>query len=117
MASRLWAMRVASYLRISVPCRGFATVLKDLKYVDSHERVKVEGKSATIGITYHAPGKEELNSSPALINGSPYEKGWIIKVELEKVEELGCLMDSGAYTEFCEEEDASELRRYGLATG
>lgn len=30
------------------------TVLKDLKYADSHEWVKVEGNSATIGITDHA---------------------------------------------------------------
>ncbi|XP_057812067.1 glycine cleavage system H protein 2, mitochondrial [Salvia miltiorrhiza] len=54
MATSLWATRAASYLRISVPCRGFATVLKDLKYADSHEWVRVEGKSATIGITDHA---------------------------------------------------------------
>ncbi|KAK3432361.1 hypothetical protein EUGRSUZ_E04249 [Eucalyptus grandis] len=55
MASRLlWASRAASYLRISVAHRGFATVLKDLKYYDSHEWVKVEGNSATVGITDHA---------------------------------------------------------------
>lgn len=30
------------------------TVLKDLKYADSHEWVKVDGTSATIGITDHA---------------------------------------------------------------
>lgn len=29
-------------------------VLKDLKYLDSHEWVKVDGNSATIGITDHA---------------------------------------------------------------
>lgn len=32
----------------------FAAVLKDLKYSDSHEWVKVEGSSATVGITDHA---------------------------------------------------------------
>lgn len=30
------------------------TVLKDLKYADSHEWVKVDGNSATIGISDHA---------------------------------------------------------------
>lgn len=30
------------------------TVVKDLKYADSHEWVKVEGNSATVGITDHA---------------------------------------------------------------
>lgn len=29
-------------------------VVKDIKYADSHEWVKVEGKSATVGITDHA---------------------------------------------------------------
>ncbi|KAL8107537.1 hypothetical protein AgCh_024087 [Apium graveolens] len=54
MAMRLWASKSASYFKISVFNRGFATVLKDLKYADSHEWVKVEGSSATVGITDHA---------------------------------------------------------------
>ncbi|XP_004293759.1 PREDICTED: glycine cleavage system H protein, mitochondrial-like isoform 1 [Fragaria vesca subsp. vesca] len=53
MASRL-ASRAASYLRIQVTHRGFASVVKDLNYANSHEWVKVDGKSATIGITDHA---------------------------------------------------------------
>ncbi|KAL7089698.1 hypothetical protein ACP275_13G199600 [Erythranthe tilingii] len=152
MASRLWATRAASYLRISVPSRGFATVLKDLKYADSHEWVKVEGNSATIGITDHAQdhlgdvvyvelpeegtavtqgdsfgavesvkatsdinspisGKvvevnSKLNESPGLVNASPYENGWIIKVEIATSDELNNLMDSEKYSKFCEEEDA-----------
>ncbi|KAJ7969306.1 Glycine cleavage system H protein [Quillaja saponaria] len=153
MASRLlWASRAASYLRISVFHRGFSTVLKDLKYADSHEWVKVEGNSATVGITDHAQdhlgdvvyvelpevgatvmqgnsfgavesvkatsdinapvsGKvvevnEELNSSPGLVNSSPYQNGWILKVEVTDSGELGKLMDSDRYSEFCEKEDA-----------
>ncbi|XP_008798232.2 glycine cleavage system H protein 2, mitochondrial [Phoenix dactylifera] len=55
MAARLlWASRVASYLRISTFPRGFASVVKDLKYADTHEWVKVDGTSATVGITDHA---------------------------------------------------------------
>ncbi|XAR56184.1 hypothetical protein NMG60_11036561 [Bertholletia excelsa] len=152
MASRLWASRAASYLRISVFNRGFASVVKDLKYADSHEWVKVEGKSAVVGITDHAQdhlgdvvyvelpevgasvtqggsfgavesvkatsdinspvsGKvvevnEELSNSPGLVNASPYENGWIIKVEMENADELNSLMDSDQYSKFCEEEDA-----------
>nr|ACR35389.1 unknown [Zea mays] len=54
-SSRLfWASRAAAYLRISTFPRAFATVLKDLKYADTHEWVKVEGDSATVGITDHA---------------------------------------------------------------
>ncbi|CAA2964739.1 Hypothetical predicted protein [Olea europaea subsp. europaea] len=152
MASKLWATRAASCLRISVFHRGFATVLKDLKYADSHEWVKVEGNSATVGITDHAQdhlgdvvyvelpevgaavkqggsfgavesvkatsdinspvsGKvvevnKELNNSPGLVNASPYENGWIIKVEVDNSGELNSLMDSDQYAKFCEEEDA-----------
>ncbi|XP_057420156.1 glycine cleavage system H protein 2, mitochondrial [Lotus japonicus] len=153
MACRqLWASRAASYLRISVFNRAFSSVVKDLKYADSHEWVKVDGNSATVGITDHAQdhlgdvvyvelpevgtevtqgggfgavesvkatsdinspvsGKvvevnEELNSSPAKVNSSPYEDGWIIKVELSDSSELSNLMDSEQYSKFCEEEDS-----------
>lgn len=151
MASRL-ASRAVSYLKIQVTHRGFASVVKDLNYANSHEWVKVDGNSATVGITDHAQdhlgdvvyvelpevgvavkqgegfgavesvkatsdvyspvsGKvvevnEELNSSPGLVNSSPYEKGWIIKVEINDNGELKNLMDSDKYTKFCEEEDA-----------
>ncbi|CAL0331286.1 unnamed protein product [Lupinus luteus] len=154
MACRqLWASRAASYLRISLLNRPFSTVLKDLKYADSHEWVKVDGNSATVGITDHAQdhlgdvvyvelpevganvtqgdafgavesvkatsdinspvsGKvvevnEELSSSPALVNSSPYKDGWIIKVELSDNGELNNLMDSDKYSKFCEEENSS----------
>ncbi|KAF2282974.1 hypothetical protein P3X46_031199 [Hevea brasiliensis] len=153
MATRLlWASKAASYLRISVFHRAFSSVVKDLKYADSHEWVKVDGNSATVGITDHAQdhlgdvvyvelpevgtavkqgdsfgavesvkatsdinspvsGKvvevnEELNNSPALVNSSPYEKGWIIKVDISNVGELKNLKDSDEYKKFCEEEDA-----------
>ncbi|KAL9319017.1 hypothetical protein ACSQ67_015534 [Phaseolus vulgaris] len=153
MACRqFWASRAASYLRISVFNRAFSNVVKDLKYADSHEWVKVDGNSATVGITDHAQdhlgdvvyvelpevgttvtqgdsfgavesvkatsdinspisGKvtevnEELNSSPALVNSSPYKDGWIIKVELSDSGEVNNLMDSEKYTKFCEEEDS-----------
>ncbi|KAL6561857.1 NAD-dependent glutamate dehydrogenase [Orobanche gracilis] len=153
MASRLWATRAASYLRISIPHRGFSTVIKDLRYAESHEWVKVEGNSATVGITDHAQdhlgdvvyaelpeegtvveqgasfgavesvkatsdinspisGKvvqvnTKLNDSPGLVNASPYENGWIIKVEMKDAEELNILMDADQYSKFCEEEDAN----------
>ncbi|KAF2299631.1 hypothetical protein GH714_001458 [Hevea brasiliensis] len=154
MATRLlWSSKAASYLRISVFHRGLSSVVKDLKYADTHEWVKVEGNSATVGITNHAQdhlgdvvyvelpevgaavkqgdsfgavesvkatsdinspvsGKvvevnEELNNSPALVNSSPYEKGWIIKVDISDVGELKNLKDSDEYTKLCEEEDAT----------
>ncbi|KAK9156261.1 hypothetical protein Sjap_003741 [Stephania japonica] len=152
MATKLWASRAASHLRISVFRRGFASVIPDLKYANSHEWIKVDGTSATVGITDHAQdhlgdvvyvelpevganvtqgksfgavesvkatsdvnspvsGKvvevnEELSNSPGLVNGSPYENGWIMKVEMSDAGELNSLMDSDKYSKFCEEEDA-----------
>ncbi|KAJ8567781.1 hypothetical protein K7X08_019989 [Anisodus acutangulus] len=152
MATKLWASKAASYLRISTFHRAFATVAKDLKYAESHEWVKIDGSSATIGITDHAQdhlgdvvyvelpevgacveqfgsfgavesvkatsdinspvsGKvvevnDKLDSSPALINGSPYQEGWIIKVEMDNPDEVKSLMDPDQYTKFCDEEDA-----------
>nr|GEZ92523.1 glycine cleavage system H protein 2, mitochondrial-like [Tanacetum cinerariifolium] len=51
----VWASKAASFLNISAFNRSFASaVLKDLKYADSHEWAKIEGNSATIGITDHA---------------------------------------------------------------
>ena len=37
-----------------IPFFYIPSVLKDLKYADSHEWVKVNGNSATVGITDHA---------------------------------------------------------------
>ncbi|KAJ6761150.1 GLYCINE CLEAVAGE SYSTEM H PROTEIN [Salix purpurea] len=178
MASRLlWASRAASYLRISVSHRGFASACKyagddedgkshgglrskiDLKYAESHEWVKVDGNTATVGITDHAQDhlgdvvfvelpevgatvsqgsgfgavesvkatsdvyspvsgnvvevNEELNNSPGFaphlplpVNSSPYEKGWIMKVEVKDASELDTLKNSDDYAKFCDEEDA-----------
>ncbi|CAH9097700.1 unnamed protein product [Cuscuta europaea] len=150
MAMRLWASTAATYLRISAFPRGFATVVKGLEYAESHEWVKVNGSSATIGITDHAQehlgdvvyvelpevgsdvkqgesfgavesvkatsdiyspvsGKvvevnEKLTESPGLVNGSPYEDGWIIKVEIDGPSKPGYLMDPDQYSKICEED-------------
>ncbi|XP_074280657.1 glycine cleavage system H protein 2, mitochondrial-like [Silene latifolia] len=56
MALRVFASTAASRLGISLLPRTFATVVGDLMYSDSHEWVKVEGNSATVGITDHAQG-------------------------------------------------------------
>lgn len=40
---------------------------------------------------------ESLEDSPELINEDPYEKGWIIRMEIENPEELKDLLDSDSY--------------------
>ena len=39
----------------------------------------------------------KLEDEPELINNDPYGEGWIIKIDISDVEELGSLMDAAAY--------------------
>ena len=40
---------------------------------------------------------EDVEETPALINQSPYEKGWLFKIQLSKPEELDALLDEAGY--------------------
>ena len=42
---------------------------------------------------------ESLNDNPELINESPYDEGWIIKMKVEDSGQLSELLDSKAYSE------------------
>jgi len=42
----------------------------------------------------------ELEGKPELINESPYELGWMIKVKMSNPAELDSLMDAAAYESF-----------------
>ncbi|KAG8365700.1 hypothetical protein BUALT_Bualt18G0133900 [Buddleja alternifolia] len=87
-------------------------VIKDLKYAESHEWVKVEASKppasfgAVESIKATSDINTKLNDSPALVNASPYEDGCIIRVEINNGDELKILMDPDHYSKFCEEEDA-----------
>jgi glycine cleavage system H protein len=115
----------------------------ELKYVESHEWVKVEGARVRIGITDYAQdqlgdivfvelpavGKalakgapfgsvesvkavsevympvggtvvevnKALESSPEIVNGSPYDDGWMILIEPSAADEAKVLLDREAY--------------------
>ena len=43
---------------------------------------------------------EELANNPEVLNSDPYDQGWMIKVEGA---DTAGLMDSAAYTKYCEE--------------
>ncbi|XAR54832.1 hypothetical protein NMG60_11030138 [Bertholletia excelsa] len=49
----------------------------------------------------------KLSESPGLINSSPYEEGWMIKVKPSNPSEMEKLMGPKEYVKFCEEEDAA----------
>lgn len=40
---------------------------------------------------------ENEGDDPTLVNSDPYGEGWIVKIELSDLEELGALMDTAAY--------------------
>ena len=40
---------------------------------------------------------DELNNNPQLINESPYEKGWIVKIKNSNIEELDKLLSAEEY--------------------
>ncbi|KAJ8633778.1 hypothetical protein MRB53_027114 [Persea americana] len=72
----------------------------------------VESVKATSDINSPVSGEvievnTKLTESPGLINSSPYEEGWMIKVKPSSPSELEALMGSKEYTKFCEEEDAA----------
>ena len=41
---------------------------------------------------------EELNQAPELVNTDPYGNGWVIKLEVENVDDVAALLDAEAYT-------------------
>jgi glycine cleavage system H protein len=45
---------------------------------------------------------EELSDHPDFINKEPYEKGWIIKIEMSDTSEVDALMDAAAYASHIE---------------
>ncbi len=122
----------------------------DLYYTKTHEWLRIEEESATVGITEFAQnqlsdvtfielpevgleakvGEElavvesvkaasdiyapvtgtivevnsELENSPERINDTPYNEGWLFKINVLRERELDCLMDAEEYTNFCDEQ-------------
>lgn len=48
---------------------------------------------------------DELEDSPELINESPYENGWIVRVKIENPDEFKALWDMDGYEEFLKESE------------
>ncbi|MBF7019165.1 glycine cleavage system protein GcvH [Staphylococcus sp. 18_1_E_LY] len=120
-------------------------VPSELKYSKDHEWVKIEGNTATIGITEYAQNElgdivfvelpevddeinegdtfgsvesvktvselyapisgkvleanEELEDSPEFVNESPYEKAWMVKIEITDESQLESLLSADQYSE------------------
>ncbi|MGC4120997.1 MAG: glycine cleavage system protein GcvH [Myxococcales bacterium] len=66
----------------------------------------VESTKATSDIFSPVTGKivdvnSALSDAPETINQDPYEKGWLVKIEVADAKELDALMDAAKYTEHC----------------
>lgn len=45
---------------------------------------------------------EELEDSPTLVNESPYDQGWMVKIEVHDVESIQSLLTANQYREIIE---------------
>ncbi len=129
-------------------------VPNDLYYAKTHEWLRIDETTATVGITDFAQnqlsditfvelpdvGREveagdevavvesvkaasdiyspvagtivevngDLEDSPDMINASPYDAGWLFKIELRKEEDVDNLMSAEEYAEGCDEDEEVE---------
>ncbi|ARV06912.1 glycine cleavage system protein H [Polaribacter sp. SA4-10] len=120
----------------------------ELKYTKDHEWIKIEGNTATVGVTDFAQGElgdivyvdvdtlddtveegdvfgsveavktvsdlfmpltgeiiefnEGLEDEPELVNSDPYEKGWMIKIDISDSKQIDDLLDAEAYKKLIE---------------
>lgn len=70
----------------------------------------IESVKAASDINLPVSGKvvainEALSDSPEMVNTEPYDKAWMIKIELSDPSELDNLMDEKSYQKFCEDRE------------
>jgi glycine cleavage system H protein len=83
----------------------FLDISSDLKELKKGQSIGTIEAVKTVSDVYSpVSGKvveinKNLNNSPEKINSSPYEEGWMIKIELSNLSELDNLLDVNAYKE------------------
>ena len=86
---------------IELPWQGGQSITREEKFGD------LESVKATSELISPISGtvvqiNEELQAHPELINDDPYDKGWMLIVELSNPTELDNLMDAKQYLEYLE---------------
>ena len=86
---------------IELPWQGGQSITREEKFGD------LESVKATSELISPISGtvvqiNEELQAHPELINDDPYDKGWMLIVELSNPTELDQLMDAKQYLEYLE---------------
>jgi glycine cleavage system H protein len=46
---------------------------------------------------------DDLLDMPEVVNTDPYEEGWLLKIKMDEPSDLDQLMDSSAYSDYCDE--------------
>lgn len=93
--------------------------LGDVVYVDLPEVGATVSKKETFGVVESVKAASDVYSpvsgevvavnewladNPALVNSSPFEDGWMMKVKLSEPSEMDSLLDASAYKAHCEAE-------------
>jgi glycine cleavage system H protein len=84
----------------------FETVVSIGDQIQSKDQVAtLESVKAAADVSSPVSGKvieinEELASSPELINADPYDKAWMVKIEISNSAELNSLLDAEAYEKY-----------------
>ena len=68
----------------------------------------LESVKAAADINFPVSGQvleinETLSGTPEIVNRDPYNKSWMVKIQLSDPSELSSLMDAAAYEAFCQE--------------
>ena len=68
----------------------------------------LESAKAAADVTSPLSGKvlevnEVVAQSPEFLNSDPYGRAWLIKIEINRLDELNGLLDAGSYREFRKE--------------
>jgi len=71
-----------------------SNIPEQLRYATSHEWIKVDGDTGTVGITDHA---QHLVKKPELVNQDPYGAAWLFRIKLSAPAEVDALKDAAGY--------------------
>jgi glycine cleavage system H protein len=109
-----WARRVGDLVEVGITAYAVEQ-LGDVTLVDlpdvgtkltSHKRFGDIESVKTVSELFAplagevAAVNEALKDQPELVNDSPYEKGWMVRLKPSQPSELDALMDAGAYAAY-----------------
>ena len=119
MKSHEWAKREDDIVSIGVSDYAQAEI-QDVVYVELPEVGTILEQDKTFGVIesvkaafdLYAPVSgevieinEELEDAPELVNEAPYGDGWMVRIRISDLSELGGLMSASEYQEMVETEE------------